>query len=117
LTIYGDGSYTRSLCYVDDLLAGIVAVMETNRADAPGRPYNLGNPEEHSILEYAKLVIELIPSSTSEISFLPPVPDDPSRRKPDIQRAHSELDWEPRVLLRDGLTRTIEYFREVTAAR
>jgi nucleoside-diphosphate-sugar epimerase len=114
LTIYGDGQYTRSLCYVQDLLDGLLAVMETDRADASGRPYNLGNPEEHSIIEYAKKVLDLIPSSSSEITYLPPVPDDPSRRRPDITRAQTELSWEPRVPLREGLSKTIEYFREVT---
>ena len=116
LTIYGDGQYTRSLCYVDDLLNGLLAVMETDRADAAGRPYNLGNPEEHTILEYAKLVLELIPSSSSSISYHDPVPDDPARRRPDIGRAQSELSWAPRVPLREGLGKTIAYFREVTAA-
>jgi nucleoside-diphosphate-sugar epimerase len=115
LTIYGDGQYTRSLCFVDDLLAGMLKVMETSRPDAAGRPYNLGNPEEHTILEYAKLVLELIPSSSSTITYMPPVPDDPSRRRPDIGRARAELDWEPRVALRTGLAKTIDYFREVTA--
>jgi nucleoside-diphosphate-sugar epimerase len=116
LTIYGDGQYTRSLCYVEDLLGGLRAVMETDRPDAAGRPYNLGNPEEHTILEYAKLVLELIPSSSSTITYVDPVPDDPSRRRPDIGRARSELNWEPRVPLREGLRKTIDYFREVTAA-
>jgi dTDP-glucose 4,6-dehydratase/UDP-glucuronate decarboxylase len=116
LTIYGDGQYTRSLCYVDDLLNGLLAVMETDRPDAAGRPYNLGNPEEHTILDYAKLVLELIPSSSSSITYHPPVPDDPSRRRPDIGRARSELNWEPRVPLLEGLRTTIDYFREVTAA-
>jgi dTDP-glucose 4,6-dehydratase/UDP-glucuronate decarboxylase len=115
LTIYGDGQFTRSLCYVQDLVEGLLAVMESNRADAAGRVYNLGNPEEHTILDYAKMVLELIPSSSSSITYLDPVPDDPSRRRPDIGRARSELGWEPRVPLRDGLSQTIDYFREVTA--
>jgi dTDP-glucose 4,6-dehydratase/UDP-glucuronate decarboxylase len=117
LTIYGEGGYTRSLCYVEDLVAGLLAVMESNRADAAGRVYNVGNPEEHTILDYAKLVLGLIPSSSSDIVYLPPMPDDPSRRRPDIGRAESELGWRPRVALGEGLSRTIEYFREVTAAR
>ena len=116
ITIYGHGQYTRSLCYVEDLVNGILAVMESERADAPGRVYNLGNPEEHTILDYANLVLELLPDSTSTIANLPPVPDDPSRRRPDIERARSELNWEPSVSLRDGLSRTIDYFREITAA-
>jgi nucleoside-diphosphate-sugar epimerase len=117
LTIYGDGQYTRSLCYVEDLLNGLLAVMASDRSDAAGRVYNLGNPEEHTILDYAKMVLELIPSSASTITYMPPVPDDPSRRRPDIDRARSELSWEPRVALRDGLAQTISYFREVTAAK
>ena len=116
LTIYGDGRFTRSLCFVEDLLNGLLAVSEATRPDSAGRPYNLGNPEEHTILEYAKMVLELIPSSASQITYLPPVPDDPSRRRPDITRARTELRWEPRVPLREGLGHTIEYFREVTAA-
>jgi len=115
LTIYGDGAFTRSLCYVQDLIEGLLAVMESARADAPGRVYNLGNPDEHTILEYAKMVIELVPGSTSTITHMDPVPDDPSRRRPDIGRARSELGWEPRVPLREGLTKTVDYFREVTA--
>jgi nucleoside-diphosphate-sugar epimerase len=116
LTIYGDGQYTRSLCFVHDLIEGLLGVMESNRPDAAGRVYNLGNPEEHTILDYAKLVLELIPASSSSITYLDPVPDDPSRRRPDIGRARSELGWEPRVALRDGVQKTIDYFREVTAA-
>ena len=116
LTIYGDGSFTRSLCYVQDLVDGVLAVMNSDRADARGRVYNLGNPDEHTILEYARMVLELVPSSSSKITFLPPVPDDPSRRRPDITRARTELGWQPRVPLREGLAQTLEYFREVTTA-
>jgi dTDP-glucose 4,6-dehydratase/UDP-glucuronate decarboxylase len=115
LTIYGDGGFTRSLCYVQDLVNGIVAIMESDRSDAAGRVYNVGNPEEHTILDYAKIVLELIPDSTSKIVFEAPVPDDPSRRKPDISRAKQELGWQPSVPLRDGMQKTISYFREVTA--
>jgi UDP-glucuronate decarboxylase len=115
LTIYGDGAYTRSLCYVSDLVAGLLAVMESDRADAPGRVYNLGNPEEHTIAEYAKLVLELMPGSNSEMVHLDPVPDDPSRRRPDISRARRELGWEPRVPLREGLKRTIDWFATAAA--
>jgi nucleoside-diphosphate-sugar epimerase len=115
LTIFGDGRYTRSLCFVDDLLNGLLAVMETDRPDVAGRPYNLGNPEEHTILEYAELVLELIPESSSKIVYLDAVPDDPARRRPDIGRARSELDWAPQVPLREGLRQTIDYFREIAA--
>ncbi|HLZ30557.1 MAG TPA: NAD-dependent epimerase/dehydratase family protein [Chloroflexota bacterium] len=117
LTIYGDGQYTRSLCYVDDTLNGLLAVMESNRPDAAGRVYNIGNPEEHTILDYARIVLDLLPSSSSSISYVDPVPDDPARRQPDIGRARTELRWEPRMSLGDGLAKTIAYFREVTAAR
>ena len=117
LTIYGDGQYTRSLCYVDDLLNGMLAVMESNRPDASGRVYNLGNPEEHSILDYARMVLDLLPSSSSSITYVDPVPDDPSRRRPDIGRAMTELSWKPVVPLGEGLKKTIAYFREVTAAQ
>jgi nucleoside-diphosphate-sugar epimerase len=99
---------------VQDLLNGLLSVMESDRPDASGRVYNIGNPEEHTILDYAKMVLELIPSSSSSITYMPPVPDDPSRRRPDISRAQSELSWEPGVPLRDGLSKTIDYFREVT---
>jgi len=116
LTIYGDGQYTRSLCYVQDLVSGMLGVMESQRRDAAGRVYNVGNPEEHTILEYAKLVLELIPSSSSSITYGPPVPDDPSRRRPDIGRARAELNWQPEVPLREGLGKTIDYFREVTSS-
>jgi nucleoside-diphosphate-sugar epimerase len=116
ITIYGDGQFTRSLCFVQDLVEGILAVMESSRPEAAGRVYNLGNPEEHTILDYARLVLELIPSSKSRITYMPPVPDDPSRRRPDITRVRTELGWQPQVPLRTGIENTIEYFREVTAA-
>jgi nucleoside-diphosphate-sugar epimerase len=102
---------------VDDLVSGLLAVMESSRADAPGRVYNLGNPEEHTIREYAELVLDLIPTTASRLTYCDPVPDDPSRRRPDISRARGELGWQPRVALRDGVARTIQYFREVTAPR
>jgi UDP-glucuronate decarboxylase len=116
LTIYGDGQYTRSLCYVHDLLEGLLSVMESDRPDAAGRVYNLGNPEEHTILDYARLVLELIPASTSSIVYLDPVPDDPSRRRPDIARAQTELGWAPRVPWRAGVQTTLAHFRDDTAA-
>jgi UDP-glucuronate decarboxylase len=115
ITIYGDGQYTRSLCFVGDLVNGMLGVMESDLPEAAGRVYNVGNPEEHTIIDYAQLVLELIPSSSSRITYMPAVPDDPSRRKPDITRARSELGWQPRIALRDGLSKTIDYFREVTA--
>jgi nucleoside-diphosphate-sugar epimerase len=113
ITIYGDGQFTRSLCFVQDLVEGMLAVMESSRPEAAGRVYNVGNPEEHTILDYARIVLELIPSSDSRITYMPPVADDPSRRRPDITRARTELGWQPRVPLRAGLEKTIAYFREV----
>ncbi len=113
LTIYGDGSYTRSLCYVEDLVAGLRAAMESNLPDAAGRVYNLGNPEEHTVKDYAEMVLRLIPGTGSTIAFLDPVPDDPTRRCPDITRARTDLGWEPRAPLSTGLERTIAWFRDV----
>jgi nucleoside-diphosphate-sugar epimerase len=114
LTIYGDGESTRSLCYVSDLVDGLLAVMESTRSDAPGRVYNLGNPVEHTVGEYAHMVLALMPASTSAVSHLDALPDDPSRRKPDIGRVRSELGWQPRVKLEDGLARTVQWFEEAT---
>jgi dTDP-glucose 4,6-dehydratase len=106
LTVHGDGSQTRSLCYVEDLVGGLLALLE---ADDP-MPFNLGNPREITILELAKTVIELT-GSGSRIEFLPMPEDDPRRRCPDIGRARSILGWEPRTGLEEGLRRTIDYFR------
>ncbi len=110
ITIYGDGSQTRSFGYVDDLVDGMLAMM-----DAPDSfigPVNLGNPNEFTMLELAKLVIELT-GSKSTIKHLPRPTDDPSQRKPDIALAKKHLNWEPKVQLRDGLTKTIEYFKSI----
>ncbi len=106
LTIYGDGSQTRSFCYVDDLVRGIVAVMD----DGPADPVNLGNPDERTIAELARLVLE-VTGSTSKIEHLPLPIDDPRVRCPDIGRARDLLGWEPAVALEDGLTRTVAWFR------
>ena len=108
LTVYGDGSQTRSLCYVSDLVRGVLASLE--RADA--LPVNLGNPEEVTVLELAQTIVRLAGSkSTIEFRELPV--DDPKQRRPDITRARSLLEWEPKVDLEDGLSRTLEYFRSV----
>jgi dTDP-glucose 4,6-dehydratase len=108
LTVYGDGSQTRSLCYVSDLVRGVLAALE--RADA--LPVNLGNPQEVTVLELAQTIVRLAGSkSTIEFRELPV--DDPKQRRPDITRAKSVLGWEPRVALEDGLGRTLEYFRSV----
>ncbi len=109
ITIYGEGLQTRSFCYVDDLVAGLMAMMATD--DAVTGPVNLGNPGEFTMIELARLVIELTGSS-SQLEFLPLPPDDPRQRKPDIAKAQELLGWEPSIELRDGLAKTILYFRE-----
>lgn len=110
ITIYGDGSQTRSFGYVDDLIDGMMAMMEG--PDSFIGPVNLGNPNEFTMLELAKLVIELT-GSASKIKHLPRPADDPSQRKPDITLAKKHLNWEPRIQLRDGLAKTIEYFKSI----
>ncbi|MER3451852.1 MAG: NAD-dependent dehydratase [Thermus sp.] len=108
LTVYGDGSQTRSFCYVDDLVEGIRRLMEV---DYP-YPVNLGNPEEYTVLALAQLVKELTGSS-SEIVFQPLPEDDPKKRRPDISLAQRLIGWKPLVPVREGLERTIAHFREV----
>jgi UDP-glucuronate decarboxylase len=108
LTVYGDGSQTRSFCYVDDLIDGIVRMMRTERGFTG--PVNLGNATEFSMLELAERVITLTESS-SRIRFAPLPADDPRQRKPDLALAKSALDWQPKVNLADGLKETIAYFR------
>lgn len=110
LTIFGDGSQTRSFCYVDDLVDGLIRLMNSP-AEVTG-PINLGNPGEFTMLELAELVIELT-GSASILDFKELPPDDPTRRRPDITRARKDLDWEPLVPLRDGLARTIDYFDDL----
>jgi len=108
LTIYGDGTQTRSFCYVDDLVEGFVRFM--NQAECVG-PMNLGNPVEFTIRELAEQVIALT-GSKSRLVQKPLPADDPRQRQPDITLARRVLDWEPRVPLTEGLKRTIPYFRE-----
>lgn len=110
ITIYGDGSQTRSFCYVSDLINGMIKMME-NEIGFIG-PVNLGNPVETSILDFAKFIIELT-GSNSKIVFLPLPSDDPTQRKPDISLAKEKLNWEPSVDVKDGLLKTIEYFKKV----
>ena len=112
LTVYGDGSQTRSFCYVEDLIEGLLRLMES--PDEVTGPVNLGNPEEFTILELAELVRELT-GSRSEIVFRPLPEDDPVRRCPDITRAKTLLGWEPRTPLKEGLERTIAWFEGVLA--
>jgi dTDP-glucose 4,6-dehydratase len=106
LTIYGDGSQTRSFCYVDDLIEGIVRL---SRSDED-LPVNLGNPEEYTILECAKAVLE-VTGSKSDLTFNDLPVDDPVRRRPDITKAHALLGWEPRVSLTEGLKKSLSFFR------
>ena len=109
ITLYGDGSQTRSFCYRDDLVEGFLRLMDT-APDVPG-PINIGNPNEFTIRELAELVIELTGSS-STLDYRPLPQDDPMQRQPDITVARAKLGWEPKVQLREGLQRTIEYFRD-----
>ncbi len=111
LTVYDDGSRTRSFCYIDDLVEGLVRLLFSDEV----RPVNLGNPQEMTILEFAHKVLE-VTGSSSPITFVHPTDertkDDPKVRCPDITRAREVLGWEPRVPLEEGLRRTVEYFRE-----
>lgn len=113
ITIYGDGSQTRSFCYVDDLIDGFVKLMATEK-DVTG-PINLGNPDEFSIRELAEAVLAKI-GGRSSLVFKPLPQDDPQQRRPDISRAKEHLGWEPRVPLDDGLDRTIAYFRTMVTS-
>lgn len=107
ITIYGDGSQTRSFCYCDDNIEGMIRLMD---GDHPG-PINIGNPNEFTMLELAEQIIDLTGSS-SKISHFPLPKDDPKQRQPDISLAKAELDWEPKTELREGLTSTIAYFEK-----
>ncbi len=108
LTIYGDGSQTRSFCYVDDLIDGIFQL--ATLPDLSGRIVNIGNPGEFTIRELASIVAELAGTALNVVDR-PLPPDDPTRRRPDITLARALLGWEPKVVLRDGLARTLDYFR------
>ncbi len=112
LTIYGDGSQTRSFCYADDLVAGFMALM--NADDSVVGPINMGNPGEFTMIELAEKVLRLTGSSSKLIN-LPLPQDDPKQRKPDITKARQLLNWEPTVALEPGLARTIAYFRKALA--
>lgn len=109
ITIYGDGSQTRSFCYVDDLIDGMIKMMN-NKKGFIG-PVNLGNPSERTILDFAKLIIKLT-NSSSKIIYKPLPLDDPSKRQPDISLAEKELNFKPKVDIEEGLIKTIEYFKK-----
>jgi len=110
ITIFGDGSQTRSFQYVDDLIEGMIRVMNTG--DSFIGPVNIGNPDEFTMLELAQKVIELT-ESKSKIKFCPLPSDDPKQRKPDIQLAKTRLNWEPAIQLQEGLLKTIDYFKQI----
>lgn len=106
LTVYGDGSHTRSFCYIDDLVEGVYRLLMSDLNE----PVNLGNPREMSILEFARLILK-ITESKSEVTYLPLPKDDPRKRQPDISKAKQFLQWEPKVGIEDGLARTIAWFK------
>jgi dTDP-glucose 4,6-dehydratase len=110
LTVYGDGSQTRSYCFVEDEVRGILALLDSGLVG----PVNIGNPDEFTVMELARLVLEVTESS-SEIVFEPLPTDDPTRRRPDIALAREQLGWEPKVSLREGLMRTHEWYQKERA--
>ncbi|MFA6433306.1 MAG: UDP-glucuronic acid decarboxylase family protein [Elusimicrobiales bacterium] len=114
ITIYGDGSQTRSFQYVDDLIAGMTAMM--NNTSGFTGPVNIGNPDEFTIKELAEKVLKLIPESKSKLVYKPLPQDDPRQRQPDIRLAKEKLGWEPRIKLNEGLVKTVSYFKETLAA-
>lgn len=107
ITIYGDGKQTRSFCYVDDMVDGLMKMMKSKEVG----PKNLGNPKEFTMLEAAE-IIKSMTKSKSKIVFMPLPKDDPTKRQPDISKAREMLNWEPKVKLKDGLEKTIDYFRK-----
>jgi UDP-glucuronate decarboxylase len=110
ITVYGDGSQTRSFCYVDDMLDGLILMMES--PDSFIGPINIGNPDEFTILDLAKTIIRKT-GNRSNIVFRPLPQDDPRQRQPDISLAGKMLSWQPKTNLEEGLEKTIEYFRKV----
>ena len=108
ITIYGNGEQTRSFCYVDDLVAGLIALMESDKTG----PFNLGNPSEFTVKQLAELVIELT-GAKSKIVHEPLPADDPKQRRPDITLAKKHHGWEPKTPLREGLKKTIDWFRTI----
>lgn len=110
ITIYGDGSQTRSFCYIDDLIDGMITLMD-NKIEFFG-PVNMGNPTEFTIKDFAQLVID-ITQSKSKLTFHPLPQDDPLQRKPDISLAYEKLGWKPKISIEDGLIPTIQYFKDL----
>ncbi len=111
LTVYGDGSQTRSFCYVDDQITGQLALLES---EVTG-PINIGNDVEFTMLELAEVVVE-VTNSASDVTFVPLPQDDPTRRRPDLTEATSKLSWKPEIDLRTGISRTAEYFAGIIGA-
>lgn len=111
ITIYGDGSQTRSFCYVDDTVNGLIRLMENNKTMGP---INIGNDNEITILELSKNIINLLPSTSSKLVYEPLPQDDPTRRKPDLTLSHKYLNWTPQTKLKDGLLKTIQYFSNLS---
>jgi UDP-glucuronate decarboxylase len=112
LEVYGDGSQTRSFCYVDDLVRGLIKLMESDCSE----PVNLGNPEEFTVLEFADMVLEIVGAQKGDASTIVMrngLPDDPRRRRPDISKAREVLRWQPRWNIRKGLQETVEYYRSL----
>jgi nucleoside-diphosphate-sugar epimerase len=107
ITVYGDGKQTRSFCYVEDEAEGILKLLFSKESG----PVNIGNPHEFNMIEFARLVLELT-GSKSKLVYAPLPVDDPKQRKPDISLARAKLGWEPKVSLREGLAKTITWFRE-----
>ena len=110
ITIFGDGSQIRSFCYRDDLAEGFIRLM--NAPDDVIGPINLGNPGEYSIKELAEMIVELV-GNGNKLIYEPLPPDDPTRRQPDITLAKKHLDWEPKIPLREGLEKTIAWFKTI----
>jgi nucleoside-diphosphate-sugar epimerase len=113
MPVHGDGRQTRSFCFVSDLVDGLLRVAFDESAD--GEVFNIGNPEEITVLELAGAVARAA-GTDARIEWLPPAPDDPARRKPDISKMRARYRWEPRVALDEGLRETIEYFRSALRA-
>ena len=114
ITIYGDGSQTRSFCYVDDTVTGLIRLMENNKTIGP---VNIGNDNEMTILELSEIILKLLPNTTSKIVYEKLPQDDPTRRKPDLTLANKYLNWKPVIPLEDGLRKTIQYFSKSILSR
>ncbi len=111
ITVYGDGTQTRSFCYVDDMVDGLIKLMSSD--DKITGPINLGNPEEYKIIDLANMILNMIPNSKSKIIFKELPKDDPKRRCPDITKAKTLLGWSPKTSVKEGLKKTVDYFKNI----